>query len=512
MDFNSFEIKTSHIRELLPNIELCNYEVFNDVEQSWNITKQKYGNYLWPLSDIEHHVLYLHLIKNACDNKKMIIRNPMYVEYNQDDIISSDIYFITTQKNIRDYIICNYYFEKEKIVLGVYLGTGMDGLNVSIAYIIYFDHKYILSFYGGHIINNTLLSNIYNIIQNIDIEKINNEPPLVRTIEGYNQGLFHTCCTFVNGLYIMDKIGIKNNIDELIMGPNDPFLIEKYYKNKYPEINVNKEKIDVNDFENNTVYRGILFKYTHFHVTNKCREFMKSYINEVMPISNDYKNEIEYIKNNFYPIFSINLRCQTCEIKDQSIVISEVINKLKNVYPDSFFLIGGFIGDYNEEYINKNNISIAPLTGSYNSLLNEYENVFESIKKNLQHTHIKSLINLKINNILKFVENVHFSINMNSGYTCIETILNDIPTTYFGTRWNEHNKKLFYISKETYKEPIFVDEPDIIFLTQDNGNNNSGIYDNTIISEISSDTIVNIVTNYDRKNNFVLNKNTINKI
>ena len=74
------------------------------------------------------------------------------------------------------------------------------------------------------------------------------------------------------------------------------------------------------------------------------------------------------------------------------------------------------------------------------------------------------------------------------------------------------NKKLFYISKETYKEPIFVDEPDIIFLTQDNGHNNSGIYDNTIISEISSDTIVNIVTNYDRKNNFVLNKNTINKI
>jgi hypothetical protein len=228
-----------------------------------------------------------------------------------------------------------------------------------------------------------------------------------------------------------------------------------------------------------------------------------------MPISDIYKNEIDYIKNNFYPIFSINLRCVTCEIKDQSQTITEVINKLKQIYPSSFFFIGGFLGDYNEEYINENNISIAPLTGSYNSLLNEYENVFESIKKNLEHTHIKSLINLKINNILKFVENVHFSINMNAGYTCIETILNDIPSTYFGTRWNDHNKKIFYVSKENYKEPIFVEEPDIIFLTKDTGNNQCGIYDARFISEITSDTVVNIVTNYDKENNCILKKNKI---
>ena len=130
MEFTDFESKMSHIRELLPNIELCNYEVFDDIEKSWNITKEKYGSYLWPLSDIEHHVLYFHLIKHACDNKKMTIRNPMHAEYNQDEIIFSDIYFMTDGIHGGDKL-CNYYFEKEKIVLGLYLGTGNTGLSVS---------------------------------------------------------------------------------------------------------------------------------------------------------------------------------------------------------------------------------------------------------------------------------------------------------------------------------------------------------------------------------------------
>jgi len=505
MDFENFGKKMSSIREILPNIELCNYEVFNDIEKSWNVTKEKYGSYLWPLSDIEHHVLYFHLIKNACDNKKMIIRNPMHAEYNQDEIISSDIYFITQGEYDED-LICNYYFEKEKIVLGLYLGTRNTALSISVAFIMYFDNKQILSFYNAihnrfDNITKKLLPVIYNTIQNIDIEKTNSEISLITTIEGYNEGLFHTCCTFVNGIYIMDKIGIKNNIDQLIMGPNDPFLIEKYYKNRYPNINIVKEKKTI-DFESNTIYKGILFKYSHFHVTNKCAEFIKSYINEVIPISNEYKKEIEYIKNTFYPIFSINLRCQTCEIKDQDIVISEVINKLKNIYSNSFFFIGGFLGDYNEEYINKNNISIAPLTGTYNQLLNSYENTFELIKNKINHTHIKSILNLKINNILKFVENVHFSINMNAGYTCIETILNNIQSTYFGTRWNDHSSRVFYVSKEKYKEPIFIYEPDIKFLTD-------GIYDEKITCEINSDTIVNIITNYDKENNYILKDNII---
>lgn len=513
MDFSNFGNKYSCIREILPNIELPDYEVFEEIDKSWNVTKEKYGSYLGPFSDVEHHKLYFHLIKNACDNKKMIIRNPMYLEYNQDEIISSDVYFITYYNNDNDIdIICNYFFEKENIVMGLFLGTGETGLGVTVSYIIYFDQKFILLFPGIIFFtvipnSNYFLPKIYSIIQNINIQKLNDEKPKIATIEGYNKGLFHTCCTFVNGIFIMDQIGIKNEIDELIIGPNDPFLIEKYYNKKYPNINILKGKL-LNEFEGK-IRKGVLFKYTHFHVISKCSDFIKSYINRVMPISIIYKNEIEYIKSNFYPIFSINLRCISCQIKDQSLVLSETINKLKKIYPNSFFLIGGFVGDYNEELINNQNIEIGINTGYYSFILNEYQNVFNEIKNKLNHKDYKSLINLKINNVLEFVKNVNFSINTNAGYVIIETILNNIQCLHFGTKWNDHNKRLFYISKENYKEPIYIDEPDIHFFN--NGLQGvDGIY-LPISCEISSETIVNIVSNYDKDNNFILKNNLLIK-
>jgi hypothetical protein len=243
MDVSNYTNQMSSISEILPNIELPKYELFNEIEHSWNITKQKYGRYLWTLSDIYHHELYFHLIKNACDNKKMYIKNPMFLEYNQSEIISSDIYFITHFNNDNDTdLICNYYFKNENIVLGLFLGTGQTGLSVTVSYIVYLNQHHILLFPGAiaaSVIPNanfwlTKVSDVttYHLDDN-RYEIINNEQPLIRTIEGYNQGLFHACCTFANGIYIMDKIGIKNEIDELIIGPEDPFLIEKYYTNKY---------------------------------------------------------------------------------------------------------------------------------------------------------------------------------------------------------------------------------------------------------------------------------------
>jgi len=283
----------------------------------------------------------------------------------------------------------------------------------------------------------------------------------------------------------MDSVGIKNNIDELIIGQNDPFLLEKYYKNKYENINIIKG-LRIEDFLTSKLYKGILFTYGHVYTTNKCATFVHSYINRVMPVNDIYQSEIEHIKQNFYPIFSINLRCVSGEIENQDVVISEAINKLKEIYPKSFFLIGGFLGDYNEELLNNLNVPIACNNlKSYSFFLNEYEKTFTSIKNKVNHEHIKSLINLKINNILEFVKNVHFSIHMNAGYTCIESVLYDIPSTYFGTYWTEHAKKLWYVSKENYKEPIFIYPPHITFFT-----------DNPyaeITSKISSNTIVDIV-------------------
>jgi hypothetical protein len=504
MDLSKFSIGYTSMRDIMPNTRLYKYDAFKDIDNSWNTSIHKYGAYIWGANNVEDMELYFHLVKNMCDNKKMIIRNPLYLEYNQPEIISSDVYFITrfSDKPLdhpgRELVyvidlVANYYFEKENIVVGIFLGTGDVGLHITVAYIIYFNQCRTLLF--NHL-NNRLdipayhyyLPNIYNIIQNINIEKMRDEMPLIRTIEGYSPGLFHGLCSYVNGVYIMDSIGINNNIDELILGFNDPYLLEKYYKNKYKNINIVKG-VTLTELVSPKIYKGVIFKYGHFHLTNKGLDFVKSYINKVMPINDTYQSEIEHINQNFYPIFSINIRCLTSQIKDQDIVISEVINKLKQVYPKSFFLIGGFLGDYNEEIIEKLQGCIAiNVNGGYSHILNEYKNMFTAIKDRVSHEHIKSIIDLKVNNVLGFVKNSHFSINMNMGYSCVDSILCNVPSTYFGTKWNDHNRNLWYVSKERHKELIYIVPPDITFFT-DNP------YE-PITCQINSGTIVDIAVNY----------------
>jgi hypothetical protein len=159
------------------------------------------------------------------------------------------------------------------------------------------------------------------------------------------------------------------------------------------------------------------------------------------------------------------------------------------VYPKSFFLIGGFLGDYNEEIIEKLQGCIAiNVNGGYSHILNEYKNMFTAIKDRVSHEHIKSIIDLKVNNVLGFVKNSHFSINMNMGYSCVDSILCNVPSTYFGTKWNDHNRNLWYVSKERHKELIYIVPPDITFFT-DNP------YE-PITCQINSGTIVDIAVNY----------------
>jgi hypothetical protein len=74
------------------------------------------------------------------------------------------------------------------------------------------------------------------------------------------------------------------------------------------------------------------------------------------------------------------------------------------------------------------------------------------------------------------------------GYSCIDSILCNVPSTYFGTKWNGHNRNLWYVSKECHKELLYIEPPDIIFFT-DNA------YE-PITCQINSSTIVDKVVNY----------------
>ena len=444
-------------------------------------------NYLFPMTHYEHHEKYFYFIKNMCDNKKILIKNPL-----SNQLISSDIYFLTEHNNIEIRLIANYYFKNENMLLGINLGSG---LYVSVLYFInlttrdffmfenYVDFEYCFN-------NDNYFQNIYNIIANTNFEDINNKIGTIKTVYGDYFNITHNLINELTGLYLIEEFGSKNIIDEIILGNYNHYYVDKYFKNKYKNINI----VSINDKLTGIICKGVIYKYIHYFLTDDCIKFILSYIKKVAPIEKIYFEKINYIKNKYYPIFSINLRCITNTLIDQDTIISEVINKLKNIYPKSFFLIGGFLGDYNQNYLINSNSCIGCFGIDYLSCLNEYNNVFKLIKDKVNTEDIYSLINLCSNNIIEFSEIITYSIHLNCSYSCIETLLYNVPGTFFGVKYINHYKKFNTVSKNNYRGISYIYEKYRIKFINDDDIESTNISRSYMIT---SDQIVYEVTRYE---------------
>jgi hypothetical protein len=451
-----------------------NSSIFNEYKSYFiNNNIKYYDNYYI----LENHSNYFFWINESLNKKFIYIKSPY-----TSKILYSDIYFILTidMNCVHEYIIANYYFKEENIILGIGLGTGIGAMDTKILYLINFNKYNIYYNWNGYSINNFKNNIFENIIKNKEKIKLTDFSKLEKlniTIYGYHNNIGHNLFNDISGLFILDHFNINKYIDKVIMGNHDIFYINKYFE-KYSNIKIDKSITDLK-IMNNNIYKGIIFKYNHFFLSNKCINFLKNHLQYNFNLDLNHKNEINYIKENYYPIIHIVLRIGNDYMLNQDIIISEIINKLTIIYPKIFFYLDGLCSSSN---INDNDlVGRHPYIKTFKNLKEDYINLVESINKKTNTKNYKSLIDDEAYIIIKYLEISTYSILQLSSISCLSAWICNIPGIQFGRKNIKIYEKIDSNIKENIAKIQYISD-DIEFFE----NNYS----------ITSDNIIKLLPNF----------------
>jgi hypothetical protein len=432
------------------------------------------------------HTDYLFFLNQSINNKKISIKCPF-----TNNIISSDIYFINTIY-IDDfkipYCICNYLFDNY-IILGIGLGSGKGAMETRILYIYSIVHKkiyYNWPEYDKSLFiekNVPIIIDFYNKIKLENyIEKNNINTSKIISIYGFMANLGHYLFNDITGLYLLEYYDMISKIDTIYFGNNDNYFIKEYIKNKYPNIEIIEKNDDYISFIDGYIGKGVCFKYNHYFISNKCIDYLRNnLLNNIKLIKNYTKNnEIDYIKNNYYPIINIVLRAGNSKVKNLMFdcvgTISRFINKMSIKYPKSYFFLDGFCGS---PYL-KNTLLGESEGFNSDDLINEYKNMAEKIIVNTNNKNCKSLINMYSYELIDYIDICTYSIlQVGSACTISGWICNKD-----GFQFGRKDVKIYeYMDKFIKEEKIniiyYMDDNKIKFL-----NDYYTISEDTIIENI----------------------------
>jgi hypothetical protein len=335
--------------------------------------------------------LYLSWIYDSINNKKISITSPI-----TNKVIYTDKYFITTNyadNSPSKYSICNYYFENDKILLGLGLGTGNNPQETSMLYMYCIDSNKILYDWINYsyqtFITTTLPPILKFLDNNIILHNFEIMDSKVTTIYGFINNMGHMLFNDYTGLYLIDSFGIPAKIDEVITGPYDIFDI-KHYFTQFKHIYINN--IDSIDTLNFKIGKGVLFKYGHFHILDNTIDFLKQNLLKYTLIENDYNKEhqlaqahSDFIKTKYFPIINIVLRKGDFEMNNQIDVISDLINLIIIKYPNAFFYLDGFVKN------NKNDLLVGiNFNDTSTHVCNTYIDLVDNITKKINTTNYMS--------------------------------------------------------------------------------------------------------------------------
>ena len=445
-------------------------KIFEKINESWNKTKQsaKYwqtNSKYWNTSRFEN---YYYFVEDAIRNKKITIINP----YTNEEI-TSDTYFLTTEPTICGFsnLICNYVFPNENLILGISLGTAMHSMFAEIIYLISIDDGdlFFLKYSFVNYDNLTKREYLDVLCRQLNKYKVGDAGDVgdvghstVKTIYGFHSAIGHTLCNDYTGLNILshDNGILLSNIDEMIIGPNDPYFIADYYKKFNTDIVITK--LAENNSINLQCGKGVFFKYNHFYVTenivNKLKKELYIYRNPA------FDADINRIRNNYSPVFIINLRCGTNSMVNQTNIMSGVINLLHTKYENAFFLLEGFCGFKKEE---NENPAITANGDKYNDILEMYNTATADIISKINTKNVKSLMNLHLPNIIKYTELADYGIYQNNTYV-ISTWICRVPGLYFGRPYTEHQKNIDAVSCENGVDVNYLNDKNKIIFIGDN--------------------------------------------
>ena len=424
-----------------------------------------------------------YLTKHLIINKCLTIKCPF-----TSNIITTSDYFLTKGTNncagVPNDVMCNYHFIKEGIIVVFSLACNDKFNNMYPVYILSLNKSKIISIHinGWSNIPVENYQDYYRKICKIlkKLKYSSNESPALTTLYGSVNALGHTLFNELTGLFILDYNKLTPYIDNVIVGPYDPYSISKYFERN----NIKVSKFNDWGIFNTKIGKGACVKYSHVFISQKCCDFVLNHLKNCRgenALLEDTYTTSEEIINKGKQVITIVLRCGERTLYNQVDVIVKVINALVKLVPDIFILFDGFSKPSDDNII----LGVhRPIVA--NELREEYKRTVDAICKRIHTKEFKSLIDEPIYTcvdwlgISKIGVYIWGSGCVNAGWLC------KVPGIQFGS-----------IDIEKYKEIdniICENNPNIYYLTDgiEYKNGESVVHPITIVNEIMKLNILNI--------------------
>jgi hypothetical protein len=433
-------------------------------------------------SNLEILESMFYLTKSLIFNKCLTIQCPFTLK----TITTSD-YFLTILKNSDlkcPDIICNYYFRKENIVMGFSMGCGWNGHNTFPLYLSSL-HKHqlkVIEIEDTRMHRHILNSKYYRKLRDISEKYDDSDEVAVSTVTslyGSMSNLGHTLFNEITGLFLLDYIKLIDKVDNVMMGPYDPYLISKYFERNSIKIS----KFNDWDFLNGKFGKGVFFKYNHVFISLRCSKFILNHLRscqyeDVSPVDNSITPE--KIINEGKQVITIVLRCGSRSVRNQVDVIVDVVNILVKIFPDIFVIFDGFSAPADDT------VSIGVNGVPVSVIRNDYITTVDAICKRINTVNFKSLIGKPIYTCVDWLRTSNVAI-YTFGSGCVNAAwLCKVPGILFGVPYLK-----IYIEMD---KVIYENNPKVSYLTDGikYEENNAIVNPSLLVNEILKLNILNI--------------------
>lgn len=289
-----------------------------------------------------------------------------------------------------------YVFDNADYPFFVVLGNGSNwgALDVHIHYIYYYsiNKVYNLFYRADHYLEDlhTICKSIFEYYNNNTILESNKVSYMI----GFVPNIGHTYWNDISGFNFLREMNLLEYIDTFIIGPYDYYNVGNYLKNNNFKIIKTNDITKVNVLLNN----NLLVKYSDWYMSESLKEFVVN-INPFNDVNE--LNQITYVKNNYYPIITFNLRAVYRNIHNQEEYFSNIINNLLVIYPKLYIIFDGFTINSN---VNLDLYGSEGVKSDLNKLNTSYNAVVNKIISMINKKNYTSLIGSSVNRVFKWLD------------------------------------------------------------------------------------------------------------
>ena len=371
-----------------------------NLEEKKTIPQEQMKSAMFHMAKDVHYILYhmklitMDIIINKSFSFKCIETGVIYRSKKSFHITFQNEH-VTVEEGLDDMIV--YIFDETENPFFVCVGGGGRGsaLSNEIYLLYYYKKNLVYSFNESILTSDTSKINLCERIINYYNTNAVTDSEKICTSYGYLANIGHAYWNEMTSFKFLIDINLLKFIDLFIIGPYDYYNIYEYLnKNNYNVIREYKIE-NINNILNNN---SLIFKYNDMFMNDDLKAFVME--NNKLEDSEEL-NKIHYVKNNFYPIITFNIRGVYRNLHCQEKCISEIINRLLLLYPKMFVVLDGFIKN---PAVDLSNYSTEGVNSNESIFENSYNDIENSILQNINTNNYVSLIGTTLSRELHWLD------------------------------------------------------------------------------------------------------------